>query len=100
MIPFSKVKLFGFLLTETTLSIKHPNNNSSKFDTWIGSPHGDALSPVLFTIYLEACMKSIKKTYPEKRYKLTYADDIDSVAYAGFFNGGVSVTSQRWRKFQ
>ena len=79
MIPFSEVRFIGFLLTETTLSIKHTNNNSSKFDTWIGSPQGDALSPVLFTIYLEACMKSIRKTYPEECYELTYADDIDFI---------------------
>ena len=55
------------------------NNNISKFDTWIGSPQKDALSPVPFTIYLEACMKSIRKTYPEKCYELTYADDKDCI---------------------
>ena len=37
-------------------------------------------SPVLFTEYLEACMKEIKTTHTENSYELIYADDVNIVS--------------------
>jgi hypothetical protein len=73
------------LLTNTTIKVKIANKYSTPFKTNIGAPQGDALSPVLFTVYLElalqeiraACERSvIDKTIPNE---ICYADDTDFI---------------------
>jgi hypothetical protein len=73
------------LLTNTTIKVKIANKYSTPFKTNIGAPQGDALSPVLFTIYLELALQEIRanckriaidKTIPNE---ICYADDTDFI---------------------
>ena len=52
---------------------------SRSYSTNIGTPQGDALSPVLFTIYLEVTNRTLKATLAEETIlvlrELRYSDD-------------------------
>jgi hypothetical protein len=48
-----ELRIIFFLLSETTLRVKVGANLGEMFKTFIGTPQGDALSPILFLIYLE-----------------------------------------------
>ena len=60
------------------------------FTSNIGTPQGDSLSPVLFTIYLENALKQVRHTLPRSTNELqkvlpneiAYADDVDFVAFS------------------
>ena len=73
-----ELRLITFLLSETTMRIKVDGILGTSFKTIIGTPQGDALSPILFLIYLE----HILRTYPQKSLLHTtdmvmaYADDV------------------------
>ena len=73
-----ELRLITFLLSETTMRIKVDGILGISFKTIIGTPQGDALSPILFLIYLE----HILRTYPQKSLLHTtdmvmaYADDV------------------------
>ena len=57
------------------------------FESNIGSPQGDSLSPVLFSIYLENALKEVRTILPrptsdfEKTLptEIAYADDVDFI---------------------
>jgi hypothetical protein len=74
-------KLIRFLLTETTLKVRVGRTVGEAFGTSVGTPQGDALSPVLFLVYLEEVMRN----YPRadllegvaNATVITYADDIN-----------------------
>ncbi len=74
------------LLDHTTLQAKIKNALSEPFETNIGAPQGDSLSPVLFTIYLELAMREIRTTCPRPQQDLLipneaiYADDTDYIS--------------------
>ena len=53
-------KLVNFLLKDTKLRVR-TNEEGPTFATNIGGSQGDGLSPVLFTTYLVAAMKDIRK---------------------------------------
>ena len=50
-----------------------------EYATKTGIPRGDALSPILFAIYLEAIMRHHRETYPatgiQEDFTLQYPDD-------------------------
>ena len=48
-----ELRLITFLLSETTMRINVDGILGTSFKTIIGTPQGDALSPILFLIYLE-----------------------------------------------
>ena len=62
---------------------------SDAFNTTIGTPQGDCLSPVLFVIYLESALREVRNTQTAIHrpaadkglpFELTYADDTDFVS--------------------
>ena len=83
-----ELRMIHFLLSNTTI---HPRiqgaTNKKCFLSNTGTPQGDCLSPILFIIYLEHALKSVRKIIPNPNTKLgfilpselIYADDIDFV---------------------
>ena len=59
------------------------------FASTIGTPQGDSLSPVLFTVYLEASLRDLRSRLPHRPpadarlpLDVEYADDIDFISYS------------------
>ena len=83
------------LLTNTCLKVRwNHKNTQASFETNIGIPQGDGLSPILFTIYLEAALRTFKSkvtNYIKLDHSYTnlkpltpakmvgYADDLDFI---------------------
>jgi hypothetical protein len=81
-----EIRLVRTLLAETTLKIRVNSETSDVFDTSIGSPQGDSLSPTLFTCYLAGALKSLRATSTRPNppiadngmpLEMEYADDVD-----------------------
>ena len=66
-------------MSSTTLRTKLMKDIGEEFATKTGVPQGDALSPILFAIYLEAIMRHHRETYPatgiQEDFTLQDADD-------------------------
>ena len=76
-LPADDITLITYLLSNTILTIKTSNNKSNPFETTIGAPQGDSLSPILFSIYLKEAISRLPDQLGGK--DLIYADDIDFV---------------------
>jgi hypothetical protein len=79
----SNRRILRYLLSNTTLQPKLNGELGDKFQTILGTPQGDALSPVLFTIYLEGVLRKFRQA---AQYETTdtqmdtcYADDVDFI---------------------
>ena len=58
-----ELRLIQFLLSNTHTHINTRINNAdinAPFTSNVGTPQGDGLSPVLFTIYLEHALKEVR----------------------------------------
>ena len=55
------IGLIKLLLDKTSLQIKGGKKIGSKFQTDIGVPQGDGLSPILFTILLDAAPRKMEE---------------------------------------
>ena len=83
----SEHQMITSILTDTNLTARIANTYGEKFETTIGVPQGDALSPhspILFTIYLEAAFREFREQHPREADDLFnedifYADDTDLV---------------------
>jgi len=58
----TELRLIRVLLAETKLRIKSRGKLGNWFDTVLGIPQGDALSPILFVVYLESAMREVRDT--------------------------------------
>ena len=76
-LPADDITLLTYLLSNTTLTIKTCNSKSNLFETTIGAPQGDSLSPILFCIYLKEAISRLPDQLGGK--ELIYADDVDFV---------------------
>ena len=90
LISPSNFQILKFLITETTLTTKIRGEYGTPFSTSIGTPQGDALSPILFVIYLEAADREaydhlLTQHGPEPPgivyFTPKYADDVDHIRY-------------------
>ena len=76
------VHLITILLADTTLQLRLGTRTFSTFSSNHGTPQGDALSPLLFIIYLEAALRDLYTTLNTIMGQLNatiYADDVDFV---------------------
>jgi len=82
------LRLIQSLLADTNLKVKLGQFLSSAFQTTIGTPQGDGLSPILFAIYLECALREVRELSQEKRpladkkipMEAIYADDTDIIS--------------------
>ena len=76
-----ELRIISYLLSETTLRVKVGSNISETFKTTIGTPQGDALSPILFLIYLEHILRRHRRRniLTAVELEMAYADNIHYV---------------------
>ena len=81
--------MIRFLLAATSLEPRLSTGDCHAFASTIGTPQGDSLSPVLFTVYLEAALHDIRSCLPPRPpadarlpLDMEYADDIDFISYS------------------
>ena len=70
----SELRMIRFLLADTSLQPRLSTGDCLAFATTIGTPQVDSLSPVLFTVYLEAALRDLRSrlpTRPGRRCRLT-----------------------------
>ena len=84
-----ELRMIRFLLAATSLEPRLSTGDCHAFTSTVGTPQGDSLSPVLFTVYLEAALRDIRSRLPPRppaddRLPLgvEYADDIDFISYS------------------
>ena len=84
--PDYLLRMIRFLLTGTSLKPRLSTGDCHAFVSTIGNPHGDSLSPVLFTVYLEAALRDLRSRLPHRPsadarlpLDVEYADDIDFI---------------------
>mmetsp|Transcript_6990 Transcript_6990/g.11684 ORF Transcript_6990/g.11684 Transcript_6990/m.11684 type:complete len:465 (+) Transcript_6990:361-1755(+) len=74
------IRIIQYLISNTCMKCQVGKSISKSFQTNQGIPQGDALSPVLFIIYLEHIMRVFKAKHPtitEDQLITHYADDTD-----------------------
>jgi len=86
-----ELRIISYLLSETTLRVKVGSNISETFKTSIGTPQGDALSPILFLIYLEHILRRHRRRniLTAVELEMAYADDIHYVTKDADIRRGV-----------
>jgi len=82
-----QMRILRVLLANTSLSVRIGKDNGVRFATTIGTPQGDALSPLLFLVYLESIMREFDRRHPAANpaigdLRIQYADD----THAGFYD--------------
>ena len=86
-----ELRLCQALLAGTNLTVKIKTVFSAPFETTIGTPQGDGLSPILFVVYLESAIREVMKRAELKNIirpkideglpdKAIYADDSDFIS--------------------
>jgi hypothetical protein len=85
IIDEDSLRMVHVLLDKTNLQAKIERALSDPFDTNLGAPQGDSLSPVLFVVYLELAMRQLRASTPRPPEDLAlpteaiYADDTDFI---------------------
>ena len=82
----SEMRIIRLLLADTSLEPRLSTGECHAFATSIGTPQGDSLSPVLFTVYLEAALRDLRSRLPTRPktdanlpLDVEYADDTDFI---------------------
>ena len=88
----SELRIIRFLLADTSLQPRLSTGDCMAFATTIGTPQGDSLSPVLFTVYLEAALRDLRSRLPTRPPEdaalpldVEYADDTDFISTSRSF---------------
>ena len=88
----SELRMIRFLLADTSLQPRLSTGDCIAFATTIGTPQGDSLSPVLFTVYLEAALRDLRSRLPTRPPEdaallldVEYADDTDFISTSRSF---------------
>ena len=88
----SDLRIIRALLGQTSLTVKINGAYGNPFPTILGTPQGDGLSPILFTIYLEGAMRELRLSdgalygrfngvnWRDDIWEMSYADDVDFVS--------------------
>ena len=83
-----ELRIIRFLLSNTKIQPRiYGATKQTQFESNIGTPQGDSLSPILFTIYLEHALKEVRKVIPKPTTQIenaipreiAYADDVDFI---------------------
>ena len=61
-----ELRMIRFLLAATSLEPRLYTGDCHAFASTIGTPQGDSLSPVLFTVYLEAALRDLRSCLPPR----------------------------------
>ena len=84
-----ELRMIRFLLAATSLEPRLSTGDCHAFASTVGTPQGDSLSPVLFTVYLEAALRDLRSRIPPRPpaddrlpLDVEYADDIDFISYS------------------
>ena len=84
-----ELRMIRFLLAATSLEPRLSTGEGHAFASTIGTPQGDSLSPVLFTVYLKAALRDLRSRLPPRPpadarlpLDVEYADDIDFISYS------------------
>ena len=88
----SELRIIWLLLADTSLEPRLSTGDCHAFATSIGTPQGDSLSPVLFTVYLEAALRDLRSRLPVRPLAesnlpldVEYADDTDFISTSRLF---------------
>ncbi|NDF25896.1 MAG: hypothetical protein EB149_07955, partial [Thaumarchaeota archaeon] len=81
-----ELRILSYLLSNTKLRVRIGNVIGRTFSTTIGTPQGDALSPVLFLVYMESILREYRETCTPSKLDLevSYADDVNFVMHDNF----------------
>ena len=86
-----ELRMIRFLLAATSLEPRLSTGDCHAFASTIGTPQGDSLSAVLFTVYLEAALRDLRSCLPPRPptpgdarlpLDVEYANDIDFISYS------------------
>ena len=86
------MRIIRLLLADTSLEPRLSTGECHAFTTSIGTPQGESLSPVLFTVYLEAALRDLRSRLPTRPQTdanlpldVEYADDTDFISTSRLF---------------
>ena len=84
-----ELRMIRFLLAAMSLEPRLSTGDCHAFASTVGTPQSDSLSPVLFTVYLEAALRDLRSRLPPRPpaddmlpLDVEYADDIDFISYS------------------